>query len=295
MDVNKLDRATLLNQLKTFPKYQDVSKTKIGKGRYINDLRVELVNLRREVKQFDQFMDLPSDIQATILAEDPTTLKKSLRLTPSLFRSPAISNTYYHQFCNLPLSEKEITSYITNSLPINFLSHIFGPTFNNFHRLYRNDTIYNYQYIYNQIYLNNNRVLANSGQNFNNPITEIVRPFDNIDYINMYYVYKRRNCERVKPGYAKTKVLEQLNEFYRNIDFNNYQSLLFLFTFFKNHLKIANLESPKNIYKYYQINVNDDKATYGPNAYTKHDLQIMLSEDCEQMYNQLIQYINKLD
>lgn len=104
----------------------------------------------------------------------------------------------------------------------------------------------------------------------------------NIDFKNKLAIYQRRRCEEIKPGYAQSKILKELNEI--NIDFNDYKNSVYWFMLLRFNCKQFNLPVPKNIYKYFNV-TNDDTIIY--DEYTLDDLLIKLSHECHTMIEQL--------
>jgi len=132
MDYQQMDRNKILKRLQTYKKYQGLSQKKIGEQLgNIHTLRQELASLDAQFKQFAQFAhfeQLPGELQATILEQDVKTLKSSQKLNKKISQSPQVSSSYYHQFCNLPFTLKEIQSYINEVLP-NKIMFLVTPEF----------------------------------------------------------------------------------------------------------------------------------------------------------------------
>ena len=118
-----------------------------------------------------------------------------------------------------------------------------------------------------------------------------------IDLKNMYDIYKHRNYDRVGISYSKVQVKHSLCEFYTNtIQRKDYKNLLFLFLYLELNLKqFDNPSTFDNIYWDFGVDVNDDNGRYGRECFTVAELVLLLVEQTEIMYQQLIDIIDGLD
>src|SRR5437868_7393491 len=72
--------------------------------------------LSRLQQHFDYFEQLPDDLQGKILSERSHTLRKSPKISQRIRNSPSVNHAYYKQYCHLPISNQELTKYLSTTL-----------------------------------------------------------------------------------------------------------------------------------------------------------------------------------
>ena len=266
MSYKHLDRPAVLKRLRTYRPYDTMSLKKIETqlGNNVASFRKELERLDNSYNRFDQFSNLPPDLQAVILSENKQALSKSPRISKILKNSPTVNNTYYHQFCNNPITFDEIKIYLKYVNPSKILFEEHGKMQMEILNRINNNNIQN-NYFRHYLYVNNNLRACypgkiNGGKVTMNNIMKKEKDIS-IDLKNMYYIYKMRQCESIKPGYSKTKVKEFLN-LYHDIKYSHtYAILLSTFLYLRENLKLFNQSVPDNVYKYCDVDVNNETTT----------------------------------
>ena len=66
-----------------------------------------------------------------------------------------------------------------------------------------------------------------------------------------------------------------------------------LFLYLKMSLKIVDISTYKNEYKYYMVDENNDTILYGPQQHNINELKYQLSQQCENMVKLLEQQLDK--
>lgn len=278
-DETQLDQ--VLSELHQYHKYRKVTKKQVREkyDDYINILK----NLQQE---FSYFKQLPDDIQTKIMSEYPRVFIKSTRISNTMRQSPSINFTYYQKYCNLPISEKEINNYMVVPKNIMFLTidnYNTDKSLKYYHQVDGDDEAYKLEKL----------EIATMYYNFN--LTSQINQNSNIpDIYNMYQIYKLRRCEVIKPGYAKIKVKEYLQNF-KDLVKVTYNEWLTYFNYLRYSLDIIDIPVVKNEYLFYRVSKNSNKRTYGKYNLTYDALLVQLSMQCEEMYNQLMHEIENFD
>lgn len=235
--------------------------------------------------RFEYFEQLPEDLQDVIFKESET-LKQSQKLNKTISRIQSPTTlSYYNQYCHLPINANEIQSNIINFKP-DQMSFFFHDQFQFFYRIF--DGSDNILYNGFSIFYDNSKIIHDRYYVAQDFTSNLATP----DLKNMMIIYKQRKCEQIKPGYAKIKTLKVLDTLYKSVDFSDYEQLLILFYYLRSSCKMFHLTYPQDVYKKYLINFNLPNATYGKEKLTLVQLLIQLSEECNVMYNQLVDHIN---
>lgn len=112
--INTLKRAEILRELQTYKKYQGKTQKHISdKYNNITKLRSELYTLQAGNK-FHHYEELPDELQNVILQESKT-LKYYPRLSKKSNTTTDLS--YFNEYCDLPIHDKEIKSYVETTKP----------------------------------------------------------------------------------------------------------------------------------------------------------------------------------
>lgn len=285
-----MNRNEVLKKLQQFPDYKGLSQAQISKklGNNVQSFRNKYHQLELKYSKFDYFEQLPQELQAGILSATVPTLKHSQVLNKSMSHNLHLSQNFYNQFCDLPWSVKEMRKYLNKTRPEKIL--FFHKSENRTQEFYLRNNNGNYKYIdinieNGQIYYINGAIAVR--------INELSIKLYDIDLFHMYHIYKLRQCETIKPGYSKAKVLEALDHFYNTRKGEDYKSLMFIFLYLHGNLKQFNQSVPKNEYKYYVIS-DDEDTTYGKDQLTINELKYRIDQQCQDMYEQLVSTITKL-
>lgn len=279
--VKSMKRQQIVKELQETSKYRGKTQKYItDKLGGINNLRSELFQLTRN---FDYYNQLPGELQNVILSESDT-LKYYPRISKQ-YNNPT-DLAYFNEFCDQLINCKELNNYMQKSMPQTLIAFYWNRI-----------SIYNRLYPNNIYYLSilelKRDIYWKSGLGIERRINDIAPAVPHeIDYKNKMAIYQRRRCEEIKPGYAKSKVLDELNQQELTINFNNYQSLLYWFMVLRLNCKQFNLPVPKNIYQHFMVtDETDEKDVY--NGYTLNDLMVKLSKECSDMMDHLVDAITK--
>lgn len=255
-----LTKKDILKQLQNNVKYQGKTQKTIFKelgGLY--QCRKELVKLR----QFHYYEQLPYELQNMILL-----YSKALKYYPRLCKryNTVTDIAYFNEYCDVPMSINEIKNGLMNPDKIIFYRPDIIQILNRYHN----------QYYWVELSISNEYLTKFSKEMVT--INSLTSNLYSIDFKNKLAIYQKRRCETIKPGYAKSKILTEINwpdHFY------NIQSLLYWFMILRLNCKQFNLPVPKNKYsvhiRYHLTNVND--------------IMVNMIKDCHDMQARLIEII----
>jgi hypothetical protein len=105
---------------------------------------------------------------------------------------------------------------------------------------------------------------------------------DNLDLLTKYLIYKERDCEQIRPGYAKMKILNELDLYYEQIQKDNYLSLQTLNMYLRNNCQMFGLKNTKPLFM-----LND--------VYLDENLQITHSDIPNTSPEQIIKIANNVN
>jgi hypothetical protein len=240
---------------------------------------------------FEEFTNLPSELQNEIISKDYLNLLSARQLSKSLRFST--EEVYYEQFCNLPITKYELIEYIknvnnqfnmyvwdynkqknislipehiTNSAIIKFANF----RYNLYHYIGKSGEFNAYiPYTYkltgeyvlkdipsNYIYLNSYNTDPNVKYVLGDEFVDDLLKY-NFDLIIKYHIYHTRICEQIKPGYAKRKILEELTMYYDQINKSDFLSLLSLNSYMRSNAQLMGVNPGKILFDEHDIIVND--------------------------------------
>ncbi len=205
---------------------------------------------------------------------------------------------YYNQYCDLPISKNEFINYIKTSS--NFVLYVVGE--NDYHETY---TVYHFSKTFGRylidiikIYVDqvdegeyiikkhDRHKIVSANINTKNNIFEFIDELGdfNYDIVTMVNILSKRDCETIKPGYAKNYAKK-----YLNIQDENIETLEGLYQHLKTTLYLLsnnNMLNDQNI----NLNVYDSLSLiydHNSNLIDDTDLPIYYQEIGSQYENAL--------
>ena len=285
---NDYKRAFLKN-----PKFNPITGKKIDKdGPTYNKLVTEF---GYSLKEFHQFTDLPPDIQNVILTNK--SLVKSQRLSPSI--NKITQDTYYHQLCDKPITDKELVNYIDRFYPDQFFL-IHTQTCEKFISSYDGDTKTPrlYKKLIEKIQIKKKVEYVYYVESMDSYIIDTMENA-NLDLLSAYFIYLQRRCESIKPQYAKHRVQKHLDDYYHTIDFTKYSSVLCWYLYLRVNLQRFPVLLPKNDFVHYKVieknGITGIATAKGHSKLNRENLMDKLLEESELFHDLLINQLDKLE
>lgn len=248
-----------------------------------------------KVYTFNQFEQLPEELQAEIYSQDKSTLIKSKLVSKS--SQKVVKN----KLCDFKITNKEFINYVKNFLPETVFAMPYkkvlidtGSTskFNVTKFTLKDYPTINkklsYYFTINTIEIENKLVIFGSRHSaYNFEEDKLVE--SEYDLITAYLIYNQRKLCQTIPNYAKNQVIKLLTLKQQQIQ-DKYIDLLGWYFYLRTNLSQFHYELHRNEYYNYVVTV-DDKGDITND--TEHLLE-QLQYDCQELYNVLLNYLHKL-
>ncbi|HSW76399.1 MAG TPA: hypothetical protein VLG50_05115 [Candidatus Saccharimonadales bacterium] len=293
----------LIKQLNRYDGYQTITKTnyssRVGK-------KEDLVKLINKLKNTPlEFEELLPELQSSILSQNIEMLKQSQRLSKNV--SKHTQQAYYQHLCQLPITHHEINQYGTLYKPSQLFLFVIIPLklFNIFavnqYSYFLTNNLFEYKGITIQKVKQNNGLITYRLDNFGNgnEILDIDRQIETvkIDLLTLYHIYKLRlQCEKIHPHFAKQKVLQELNDYKKQVNINNYISLFKYWLYLYYNARQFPIFPKQENFLDYKVTVDDngDIVIVDHPTLTPDILMEQLQQSCEHWYDELTYWIDKL-
>ncbi len=250
----------------------------IGTGVKGRVLKIDYLNKLNSFKHFNThfsyFLQLPEDLQSEIFKLEG--LRYLFRLSKTV--GPTLALSFYERYQSFKITTKQY-NYCIQQNPEKLLVKCTSNQYRMYTKLYSNHGIaYHSQSISQHGKMERGEVL---------PVYDYGSTFD---LLNTYLIYKRRQCEKIKPGYAKNKVLLELN----NIKNPCYYSCLYdLYLWLRLNAKLFNLVVNKNKFKYNVV--TNEKLIYSLKQTNIKDLLVELEQEVLTLKRKLVEAITQYD
>ena len=277
---------TLRDQFYTNPTINPISgkKIQINKVTY-NQLVKEFGN---PVKSFEFFEQLPEDLQTDIYSRNLYTLKRS----PTI--SKIANKVTKNKLCELNITKKEFLNYIHEVIPHTAyaIPYVTKSKYNitKFLLMIYPSVNTELKYIYNlQLIEKDMNIVTLSQREDMMKVNFDYMSESEYDLLTSYFIYKRRKtCQHI-PNYAKNQILKLL-KLNQNKNKNTYIDELKWYMYLRTNLSQFPYELPKNEYYDYVITVDDKENITDDTKF----MMLQLQEDNNQLYQALLDQINKL-
>lgn len=291
----------LITKLNYYKDYENLTKSNYRKRIGNKDDLIKTLSAleSKKLTHFEHFEELLPELQSMIMSQNNETLKKSQMLNKSVTRYT--QQEYYQRYCNLPISKKEIVAYQPDKMYIlvNHRNTVTQERFLIINTWARDDNDYR-QYL-PKISIKNNIIVYIPGityhiQNINNIDIDFTSHLA-IDLLTVYKLLKARHCETIKPGYAKSKILNALKKIQNINRKNDYYSWMNYWMYLTVNCKQFPILQKEEIFKKLRVTVDNDGEVIMVEgaALTGEALMLQLQESCAYWLKQLWKWVELLD
>lgn len=263
--------------------------------------------------QFENFNNLPSELQDVILSEYTSTLSKVPEINTKLLT--ITKQSYIDKICTQPISKKEIKLYKKKYNPDTI--YYF---FQEHHRLIHMGVLkfmlqeidihgYHYTTSYDVVEEDDHSLTYQiiAGKNMDSIIlnkdnSEYMTNIE-LDLLTQYTIYKDRKCEQLKPYFARNLILNHLKNKYNEMYKINYKSLLMLYVYLRVNLLNFPFKLP-NLYEKYIVTLDDEDTILASESYETNgqhllidpeELLNLIQNSVIDLYKKLVNSINMLN
>jgi hypothetical protein len=252
------------------------------------------------MESFPRFTELPLELQLEILEVHPEALRRTGRVSPTI-RQLARTSLARH-YCWDPISQREFYAYLaTRPTEIGIWRHILTPNdtlFENYRFIPNSDSCFLFQ---SDVSMSNHGHRVDVRFEWENDITGDIQgefwpcssiewePTMGLDFETHYQILSRRRpCIEYDPNYARTRVLENLDNIYNQKASERVVDVCHVFLSFANNALILGTPTvPPSIH--YRFTADND-GLLDPDHQIDEDHYNQLLALIEDMYGEMREY-----